>query len=118
MRPLGSYLLVLLKNEQVLLLGPLLPDDVGVEHVVPPFAALAPEASRDVPLDDHPVLDTELFDFLPQKVVLFLSPLVAFGGLIIGFSVAAFAILAVELAPPLEASDLGLVGHESAKPVP
>lgn len=85
---------------------------------MPPFAALAPKASWDVSLDDHPVLDTELLDFLPQKVVLFLSPLVALGGLIIGFSIAAFAILAVELAPPLKASDLGLVGHESAKPVP
>ena len=85
---------------------------------MPPFAALASKASWDVPLDDHPVLNTELFDFLPQKVVLFLSPLVALGGLIIGFSVAAFSILAVELAPPLEASDLGLIWHESAQPVP
>ena len=109
---------MLLQNEKVLFLGPLFPNDVRVEHVVPSFTALTPKSAGDVPLNDNPVLDTELLDFLLQEVVLLLGPLIALGWLFVRFNVASVTLLAVELEPPLEAPDLGLVGHESAEPVP
>ena len=56
LRPLVSEVLVLLHDDAVLLLAPRPLLDTGVQVVVPPLAALLPDAPRKLRRDHRPLL--------------------------------------------------------------
>ena len=117
MTPLGSNLLVHVKNEFILLLGPLPSNNGWIKDIVPPFTALATKSAWEVPGDDHPVLGAKLDDFGSKKLILLGSPLAACGRNVRnGFDL--FLLAFAEEKPSLKAPDFSLVWHKLAKSMP
>lgn len=117
-----------LKDELVFLHRPVPTDDRWVDHVVPPFAALSAQPSRQKSSNYDPVLCSEFFNLGFENGVLFCCPLrtrqlrlnwKAFGLIRVVLSVGKNGMANFfEVQPPLEAADLGFVGHEFAKAMP
>ena len=134
---------MLFKDEQIFFSSPLSPNDGWVENIVPSLSALAAQPTWQVFGNDHPVLSAVFFDFGFEDIILSRCPLAAnedmrwdlfinllywwqklwdFGLLILALlnrlNSCNFLIDVLELEPSLEATNLGLVGHEFAKSVP
>lgn len=113
-----------LKNELVLLRGPLSPDNRGINDVMPPFAALSAKSPREISRNDNPVLGSVVVDLLSEDPILFLGPLVARANLfdLLGLRKvlrAAWLVLRwIQRQPSFETSDLCLVDHELAESMP
>ena len=73
--PFASDFAVHHQYEGIFFRGPLPSYDGGVDDVVPPLPALAPQAAREVPGYDNPVLGAILLHLLAQDSVLLLAPL-------------------------------------------
>jgi hypothetical protein len=116
--PLRPNLVVHHEDEGVFLRGPLPSNDGGVDDVVPPLAALAAEASGEESGNDDPVLGAVLLDLGPEDPVLLLGPLGAGADVLGGGQTELRVVFLLEEEPPLEATDLRLVRHELAQPVP
>ena len=115
--PLGSNLLVHVKNELIFFLGPLPSNNGWVKDVVPPFTALAAKSTWEVSGDDHPVLGAKLVDLGSKKLILLGSPLIA-GGRNVRNGFDLFLLAFAQEKPSLEAPDFSLVGHKFAKSMP
>ena len=108
----------------ILLARPFSPNNARIENIVPSFAALTPKSPRQMLSNYNPVLGAKLLDLLLEDFVFGGGPKAA--GI---YSLRGNATLALvrgvfvsnqrfDLLPPLEATNLGLVGHELADPVP
>lgn len=124
LRPFRADLCVHFDDKLIFLARPFPPHDARIENVVPSLAALATKSSRQMLGNNDPVLGTELLNLLLEDLVLLGGPEAA-GVHSLGGNAALALVERViisnqvfDLLPALEATDLSLVGHELADPVP